>query len=37
VINLRLKKRGIRWKLTNAGAFVALRVQEINAEWESVA
>jgi len=37
VINLRMKKRGIRWKQANASAVVALRVQRINAEWESAA
>lgn len=37
VINLRMKKRGMRWKRANASAVVALRVQRINAEWESAA
>ena len=32
VINLRMKKRCMRWKRTNASAVVALRVQHINAE-----
>ena len=37
VINARMKKRGMRWKRANATAVVALRVQRINAEWESSA
>jgi hypothetical protein len=37
VINVRMKKRGMRWKRANATAVVALRVQRINAEWEAVA
>jgi hypothetical protein len=37
VINVRMKKRGMRWKRANATAVVALRVQQINAEWEAVA
>jgi ribosomal protein L31E len=37
VINLRMKKRGMRWKRANATAVVALRVQRINAEWDGVA
>ena len=37
VINLRLKKRGMRWKRPNATAVVALRVQRINATWEAAA
>ncbi len=37
VINLRLKKRGMRWKRANATAVVALRVQRINADWDAVA
>jgi hypothetical protein len=37
VINARMKKRGRRWKRTNATAVVALRVQGINAEWEAAA
>jgi len=32
VINMRMKKRGMRWKRTNASALVALRVQLFNAE-----
>ena len=31
VINVRMKKRGMRWKRANATAVVALRVQQINA------
>ena len=34
VINMRMKKRGMRWKRTNATAVVTLRVQRINAGWE---
>ena len=37
VINLRMKKRGMRWKRGNATAVVALRVQQINADWETAA
>lgn len=37
VINMRMKKRGMRWKRANATAVVALRVQRINAEWEDAA
>jgi hypothetical protein len=37
VINLRMKKRGMRWKRANATAVVALRVQQINADWEAAA
>ena len=37
VINLRMKKRGMRWKRANATAVVALRVQRINADWEAAA
>jgi hypothetical protein len=37
VINVRMKKRGMRWKQANATAVVALRVQQINADWESAA
>jgi hypothetical protein len=37
VFNLRLKKRGMRWKRGNATAMVALLVQQINAAWEAVA
>jgi hypothetical protein len=37
VINARMKKRGMRWKRTNATAVVALRVQQINADWEAPA
>lgn len=32
-----MKKHGIRWKRTNAVALVALRVQQINADWETAA
>jgi hypothetical protein len=37
VINVRMKKRGMRWKRANATAVVALRIQRINADWEAVA
>jgi hypothetical protein len=37
VINVRMKKRGRRWKRANATAVVALRVQQINADWEAAA
>lgn len=37
VINVRMKKRGMRWKRANATAVVALRVQRINADWEAAA
>jgi hypothetical protein len=37
VINLRMKKRGMRWKRANATAVVALRVERINAEWDAAA
>ena len=37
VINVRMKKRGMRWKRANATAVVALRVQQINTDWEAVA
>jgi hypothetical protein len=37
VINLRMKKRGIRWKRANATAVVALRIQRIDADWEAAA
>ena len=37
VINMRMKKRGLRWKRANATAVVALRVQRINADWEAAA
>lgn len=37
VINLRMKKRGMRWKRANATAVVALRVQRLNAQWEAAA
>ena len=37
VINARMKKRGMRWKRTNATAVVALRVQFINADWQAAA
>jgi hypothetical protein len=32
-----MKKRGMRWKRANATAVVALRVQQINAEWDAAA
>jgi len=35
VINMRMKKRGMRWRRANATAVVALRVQRINADWEA--
>jgi hypothetical protein len=37
VINVRMKKRGMRWKRANATAVVALRAQQINAAWEATA
>lgn len=37
VINVRMKKRGMRWKRTNATAVVALRVQRINSAWGAAA
>jgi len=37
VINMRMKKRGMRWKRANATAVVALRVHYINADWEAAA
>jgi hypothetical protein len=37
VINARMKKRGMRWKRANATAIVALRVQQINADWQAAA
>ena len=37
VLNNRMKKRGMRWKRTNASAVVALRVQRINADWDAAA
>lgn len=37
VINIRMKKRGMRWKRANATAVVALRIQRINADWEAAA
>lgn len=36
-INTRMKKRGMRWKRSNATAVVALRVQFINTDWEAPA
>jgi hypothetical protein len=33
VINRRMKKRGMRWKRTNATAVVALRVDLLNEDW----
>lgn len=37
VINARMKKRGMRWKRTNATSLVALRVQYLNAQWDAAA
>jgi hypothetical protein len=37
VINVRMKQRGMRWKCANATAVVALRVQQINTNWDAVA
>lgn len=37
VINVRMKKRGMRWKRANATAVVALRVQRINSAWDAAA
>lgn len=37
ISNVRMKKRGMRWKRANATAVVALRVHYINANWEAVA
>jgi hypothetical protein len=37
VINVRMKKRGMRWKRANATAVVALRVHQINTDWEAAA
>lgn len=37
VINVRMKKRGMRWKRDNATAVVALRVQRINTDWDAAA
>ncbi len=37
VINVRMKRRGMRWKRANATAVVALRVQQINTDWDAVA
>lgn len=37
VINVRMKKRGMRWKRANATAVVALRVHHINTDWDAVA
>ena len=37
LINGRMKKRGRRWKRANATAVVALRVQQINAAWDTAA
>jgi hypothetical protein len=34
VINPRMKRRGMRWKRTNANAVVALRVRLLNAAWD---
>ncbi|HEU5383344.1 MAG TPA: hypothetical protein VFV38_48710 [Ktedonobacteraceae bacterium] len=35
VINMRMKRRGMRWRRANATAVVALRVQRINADWQA--
>lgn len=37
VINLRMKRRGMRWKRANATSVVALRVRRINADWNTAA
>jgi hypothetical protein len=37
VINMRMKKRGMRWKRAHATAVVALRVQRINADRQVAA
>lgn len=37
VINLRMKRRGMRWKRTNATSVVTLRVRRINADWNTAA
>jgi len=34
VINRRMKKRGMRWKRTNATSVVALRVDFLNEDWQ---
>jgi hypothetical protein len=34
VINRRLKKRGMRWLRRNANAAVALRVEQLNQDWQ---
>ena len=34
VINRRMKKRGMRWKRTNATSMVALRVDVLNTDWQ---
>lgn len=34
VINRRLKRRGMRWLRANADAVVALRVEQLNCDWE---
>ncbi len=33
VINRRMKKRGMRWKRSNATAVVALRTDLLNDDW----
>lgn len=35
VINPPMKRRGMRWKGTNATAVVALRVRRLNADWDA--
>jgi hypothetical protein len=34
VMNRRIKREGMRWCRPNASCVVALRVREINADWE---
>jgi hypothetical protein len=34
VLNRRLKRRGMRWRRTNADAVTALRVLRLNGDWE---
>jgi hypothetical protein len=35
VINWRMKRRGRRWQHANASALVALRVRQLNQDWEA--
>jgi hypothetical protein len=37
VIDVRMKKQGMRWKRATATAVVALRVRRINTDWEAAA